>query len=62
MHRARLIAAFAVLVFIASACGDGLPPEFPAKDFSLKSPISGQELTLSSIKGKPVMLYWFASW
>jgi peroxiredoxin len=44
------------------SCSDGFPPEFPAPDFTLKAPLTGEEVSLSTFKGKPVIIYWFASW
>jgi peroxiredoxin len=54
-----MIAACLLLVF---SCSDGFPPEFPAADFSLKSPLTGSQVGLADIKGKPVIIYWFTSW
>lgn len=48
-------------VALAAACTAG-PSEFPAADFTLKSPLTGKETTFSSYKGKPVIIYWFTSW
>ncbi len=53
-----LVAAAALVV----ACTGGLPPEFPAPDFTLKSPTTGKETTFASVKGRPVVIYWFTSW
>ena len=60
--RARLAVALIVIAMAAMACGDGLPPEFPAPDFKLKSPMTGKVVTQKDIKGKPTMVYWYASW
>ncbi len=49
-------------LFIFSYSGGGLPEEFPAPDFSLLDVFTGKEIRLSSFKGKPVVLYFFASW
>ncbi len=60
----RLVARLSVvllLVFVFS-CSDGFPPEFPAPDFTLKSPVTKKKVRLSDLKGKPVVMYWFASW
>ena len=46
---------------IVLACSGG-PDEFPAADFTLKSPQTGTETTFSAFKGKPVIIYWFTSW
>lgn len=52
-----LTAAFAALL----TCSSG-PTEFPAADFTLKSPLSGEKVSLTELKGRPVVIYWFASW
>lgn len=49
-------------LLLAVACSDGLPPEFQAPDFTLKSPLNGGAFSLSDIKGKPAVIYWFTSW
>ena len=54
--------AAAALFFLLLACASGLPPEFPAPDFTLKSPLTGTEVSFASIKGKPTIIYWFTSW
>jgi hypothetical protein len=46
---------------VAAACASG-PDEFPAADFTLKSPLTGKETSFASLKGKPVIIYWFTSW
>lgn len=52
-----LTASFAALL----ACSSG-PTEFPAADFTLKSPLSGKRVSFTEYKGRPVLIYWFASW
>ncbi len=61
MKKSR-IAIFAIAFFLIASCGSSFPPEFPAPDFTLKSPVTGREVTLSELKGRPVIIYWFASW
>lgn len=43
------------------ACSSG-PSEFPAADFTLKSPLTGKETSFAEYRGRPVILYWFTSW
>lgn len=51
------------LLVFATACSDGFPPEFPAQDFTLKSPVTGQTVSyFAELKGRPVIIYWFTSW
>ncbi|MBI5101339.1 MAG: hypothetical protein HZB33_05840 [Nitrospirae bacterium] len=58
----RHFIAAAILGITLLSCSGGFPPEFPAADFTLKSPLTGSEVTLSSLSGKPVIIYWFTSW
>lgn len=61
--RRMLLALFMVPVaIIAVSCSDGLPPEFPIPEFSLKSPITGEVVDNTTIEGRPAILYWFTSW
>lgn len=61
-RRALLTGLAAVIVTAVIACKGGFPAEFPAPDFSLKSPMTSREVTMASLKGKPVVIYWFTSW
>jgi hypothetical protein len=47
---------------IAFACTGGMPAEFPAPDFTLRSPLTNKETSFAAVKGKPVVIYWFTSW
>jgi len=60
--RAGQISMIAACLLLVFSCSDGFPPEFPAADFSLKSPLTGSQVGLADIKGKPVIIYWFTSW
>lgn len=63
MKYARPLLLPLVLFFVFFlACSDGFPPEFPAAEFKLKSPLTGTEVSLDTIKGKPAVIYWFTSW
>lgn len=61
LHR-LLLPVLLVCCVSVTACSDGFPPEFPAAEFTLKSPLSGKTVSLSEVKGKPVIIYWFTSW
>ncbi|MDP2167771.1 MAG: hypothetical protein Q8J64_05515, partial [Thermodesulfovibrionales bacterium] len=50
------------LSLLAVSCTDGLPAEFPAPDFTLKDLFTGGNMELQSFRGRPVVLYFFASW
>jgi cytochrome oxidase Cu insertion factor (SCO1/SenC/PrrC family) len=50
---------FAVAII---ACSKGPPVPFPAFDFSVEDLFSGEEIHLAGLKGKPVLIYFFASW
>ncbi|MDH4162737.1 MAG: hypothetical protein OEW15_08605 [Nitrospirota bacterium] len=51
----------AAAVLLLTACSSG-PSEFPAADFTLKSPLTGKQTSLSEFKGRPIIIYWFTSW
>lgn len=51
---------FSFLALSACTAGDKLTGK-AAPGFKLTS-FDGQELSLGELKGRPVMLYWFASW
>lgn len=54
--------ALVLLCVLLAACSGGFPPEFPAADFTLKSPLTNAETGLASVKGRPLIVYWFTSW
>lgn len=53
--------ALLLLVSLFS-CSDGLPKEFAAPEFSLKDLFDGTDIRLADLRGRPVVLYFFASW
>jgi len=62
MRMANGPAAGALFALILTmACSSG-PAEFPAADFTLKSPMTDRSVAFSDLKGRPVIIYWFASW
>jgi cytochrome oxidase Cu insertion factor (SCO1/SenC/PrrC family) len=50
-----------VLFVIIAACSS-LPDEFPAFDFTVDDVFTGEEIHLADLKGRPVLIYFFASW
>ncbi len=58
--RGSRILGLVLAVGLAAACAG--PSEFPAADFTLKSPLTGKETSFGSLKGRPVIIYWFTSW
>jgi hypothetical protein len=56
-----LLFLMALLIFI-SACTRGPDVPFPAIDFSLEDVFTGEDIHLAELKGKTVLLYYFASW
>ena len=50
-----------ITLLLTLACSSG-PAEFPAADFTLKSPMTDRSVAFSDLKGRPVIIYWFASW
>jgi hypothetical protein len=61
MRQPAVLAAL-ILAAVLLACSGGFPDEFEAPDFTLEAPLSGNDVTLYDLKGKPVIIYWFASW
>jgi cytochrome oxidase Cu insertion factor (SCO1/SenC/PrrC family) len=65
MRRGVISASIIVVFFfiiLLSYSGGGLPDEFPAPDFVLHDIFTGKSVDLVSLKGRPVILYFFASW
>ena len=60
-YKSTLILIFLLLMFIAS-CGKGQSLiENKAHDFTLNM-IDGGQIGLTELSGKPLILYFFASW
>ncbi len=59
-----LLSFFAIITaaFLASSCSRGTPAEFPAPDFTLEDLFTGKDIHLAEYQGRPVLLYFFASW
>ncbi len=64
MRRGLIIIAIGVffLLLILFSLSGGLPERFEAPDFSLRDIFNNQEIRLSDYRGRPVVLYFFASW
>ena len=62
MRRLGSMLGFVTAVLLAAACSRGLPPEFPAPEFTLEDLFTGEEIHLTEYQGRPVLLYFFASW
>jgi len=64
MHgrRSTLLLAVIAAAVLAGSCTRGLPPEFLAPDFTLEDLYTGKEIHLAEYQGRPVLLYFFASW
>lgn len=61
-HAARKYAFFALLLFILFSCGKGtsiIGKEAPPFKLDL---LEGGQIGITDLKGKPVILYFFASW
>ncbi len=56
----RLLLMIALLVTVAGCRGKDVTGK-PAIDFSLAA-IDGGQINYSELKGRPVLLYFFASW
>jgi hypothetical protein len=64
MRRGLIIIAIGIffLLIILFSLSGGLPERFEAPDFSLRDIFNNQEIRLSDYRGRPVVLYFFASW
>jgi cytochrome oxidase Cu insertion factor (SCO1/SenC/PrrC family) len=49
-------------IFVIVAACSSLPDEFPAFDFTVDDVFTGEEIHLADLKGRPVLIYFFASW
>lgn len=56
------VLAAVIAVYALTAGGGGLPDEFPAPEFILSDVFGGDDVSLTALKGRPVMIYFFASW
>jgi hypothetical protein len=56
-----LLLLLSVLI-IAGACTAGPPVPFPAPDFSVEDVFTGEEIHLEDLRGRHVLIYFFASW
>jgi cytochrome oxidase Cu insertion factor (SCO1/SenC/PrrC family) len=57
----QLLLLSLVLIF-AAACSQGPPVPFPAMDFTVEDIFTGEEIHLEELQGRPVLIYFFASW
>lgn len=57
----KTLSVFFWAIFIYS-CLRGLPDEFPAPEFSVEDVFTGEQISLADLKGRPVLIYFFASW
>ena len=53
---------FLSILFVIIAACSSLPDEFPAFDFTVDDVFTGEEIHLADLKGRPVLIYFFASW
>ena len=60
----KAYALFLVLsvLMMMTACSKGPDVPFPAVDFTLEDVFTGDEIHLAGYQGRPVLLYFFASW
>lgn len=58
-----LYGLFLVVLLVASISDvSGLPEEFPAPDFRLEDVFGGGAVSYAEHSGRPVIIYFFASW
>ena len=53
---------YLILMLVLLTGGDSVPEVFPAPDFTLKNLMGPGEVSLADFEGRPVILYFFASW
>lgn len=53
---------FVSVIIVMASCTQGPPVPFPAIDFSVEDIFTGEEIHLEDLKGRPVLIYFFASW
>jgi hypothetical protein len=51
-----------VLLGVSISGSKGLPKEFPAVSFNLEDVFGTGKVSFDDYRGKPVILYFFASW
>jgi cytochrome oxidase Cu insertion factor (SCO1/SenC/PrrC family) len=61
-HRFYGILLLSLLSILSASCSSGPSVPFPATDFTLEDVFTGEEIHLAALKGRPVLLYFFASW
>ena len=61
MRKARY-GAILLCMFLTLSCSGGLQQEFPAPQFVVKDVFTGKDIAYANYAGRPVILYFFASW
>ncbi len=51
-----------LLICLLIACSKGPPVPFPAFDFTVEDLFTEEEIHLEGLIGRPLILYFFASW
>ncbi len=62
LSKVHEIIFFTAILISAGACSQGPPVPFPAFDFVVEDLFTGEEIHLAEMKGRPVLVYFFASW
>ncbi len=58
----RYVTFMLVVLAVSLGCSSGVEPGTRAPDFTIRNTFTGEEISLSSLYGRPVILYFFASW
>jgi cytochrome oxidase Cu insertion factor (SCO1/SenC/PrrC family) len=58
----RGVIYLSILIILAASCTKGPPVPFPAFDFTVEDLFTGEEIHLEDLIGRPIILYFFASW
>jgi len=61
-HRFYSLLLLSLFIILTASCSSGPSVPFPATDFTLEDVFTGEEIHLAALKGRPVLLYFFASW
>ncbi|GAB4541482.1 MAG: hypothetical protein Fur0020_10910 [Thermodesulfovibrionia bacterium] len=58
----KIYVVFPILLSLLIACSKGPPVPFRAFDFTVEDIFTGEEIHLENLMGRPLILYFFASW
>lgn len=62
MNKLYKLLLMSLVLMFALSCTQGPPVPFPAIDFSVEDVFTGEAIHLEELKGRPILIYFFASW